>query len=77
MRDCSFGNIPEIAQEDFFDTEDQKIEKLRTLKKMIVEQFPVSFHLDVLGQRVACNQSVAPFLCSSFQINKSNQFEFV
>ena len=44
MRDSScLDQIPEDTRQDFLDTEYQSIEKLKILKQMIKDTFPVSF----------------------------------
>jgi len=43
MRDSNcLEQIPEDSKQDFFDTEYQSIEKLKILKQMIIDTFPVS-----------------------------------
>jgi len=43
MRDSNcLEQIPEDSKQDFFDTEYRSIEKLKILKQMIIDTFPVS-----------------------------------
>ena len=39
----TLDELPEEVKQDFFDTQDVNVQKLKTLKEMIKEKFPVCY----------------------------------